>query len=249
MKNLLVRLIGWKATILHGDPTVFDRWKLLKRYLLTGPIRTLDVVCGSGAFTMYASKIGNESVGITFDERNSSIVSIRANILGLQNIKIIQKDLRYLDKYIDKLGKFDQIICFESIEHILDDRKLISELSLLLKPGGRLLLTTPFKHYKPLRGDRLSDYEDGGHVRWGYTHEEIRELFDTCGIDVILNEYVSGIISQQLTNFMRILSKINSLFAWAIIFPLRIFQIFDPSLTKLIDYPYMCIGVVGKKRE
>ena len=248
MNNMLVRLIGWKASVLHGDPCVFDRWKWLKRHLLPGPLRTLDAGCGSGAFTMYSSKIGNESVGISLDERTNEKARVRASILRIPNVQFILADLRDLDKFTDRLGKFDQIICFETIEHIQNDKKLIADLSNLLKPGGRLLLTTPFKYYKRLLGDKLSEYEDGGHVRWGYTHEEMRELLNECGLDVVAEEYISGFVSQQITNLMRVLSKVNARIAWAVTFPLRIFQILDSPLTKLIGYSYLCIGVVGGKR-
>ena len=249
MKDIFIRLIGWRAAIFHGDPTVYDRWKWIRRHLSHGTLRTLDVGCGSGAFTMYAAKIGNESVGISSDDRNCETAIKRANILGLKNIKIIQADLRDLDNYFNTLGTFDQIMCLETIEHILDDKKLISDLSTLLKPGGRLVLTAPFKYYKPLLGDKLSDREDGGHVRWGYTHDEMRSLFNQCRMDIIVEEYISGIISRQLTHYMRILGKLHARIAWTVIFPFRIFQVFDSSLTKLIGYPYLSIGVMGKKRE
>lgn len=251
MNNILIRLIGWKATVLHGDPTVFDRWRWLKRYLSGGSLRTLDVGCGSGVFTMYAAKIGNEAVGISLDERNTQVAGVRARILCIPNVQFIQADLRDLGKFADRLGKFDQIICFETIEHIRNDKKLIAGLSNLLKPGGRLLLTTPFKNHKPLLGEKLSECENGDHIRhirWGYTHDEIGELFDENGLDTLTKEYISGFVSQQLTNLMRVLSKTNAMIAWVIIFLLRILQIFDSLLTRLIGYPYLSIGVVGMKR-
>lgn len=38
---------------------------------------------------------------------------------------------------------YDIVICFQVIEHIKDDKKLVEEIKRILKPGGRLLLTTP----------------------------------------------------------------------------------------------------------
>lgn len=38
---------------------------------------------------------------------------------------------------------FDKIICFETIEHVPHPRKAVKELYRILKPGGKLLLTTP----------------------------------------------------------------------------------------------------------
>ena len=96
MNNLLVRLIGWKATVLHGDPSTYDRWKWLKTHLSPGPFRTLEAGCGSGAFTMYAAKIGNEATGISNDRRSNEVARVRANMLGISNINFIEIDLRNL---------------------------------------------------------------------------------------------------------------------------------------------------------
>lgn len=40
-------------------------------------------------------------------------------------------------------GAFDFVVCFQVIEHIKNDRLFVANLAELLKPGGRLLLTTP----------------------------------------------------------------------------------------------------------
>ena len=66
----IVKLVGWKATVLFGDPLAFDRYKWLKHHLQPGAHnRTLDAGCGNGAFTIYASKIRNQAIGISYDER------------------------------------------------------------------------------------------------------------------------------------------------------------------------------------
>lgn len=247
MNNLLVRILGWHATVLHGDPCVFDRWLWLKKRLRPGPLRTLDAGCGSGAFTMYAARIGNDALGLSFDEHNNAAAAGRAQILRIPGARFTHVDLRELDRRLPSLGVFDQIICLETIEHILDDRKLAKNLSALLKPGGRLLLTTPYKHYRRLLGDRLSATEDGGHVRWGYTHGEMRALFAGQGLEVVEESYISGVVSQQLTNLMRLLSCVHPYFAWIAVFPLRIFQVFDAPLTRALRYPPLGIGVVAIK--
>ena len=40
-------------------------------------------------------------------------------------------------------NSFDTVICFQVIEHIRRDDTLLAEMKRILKPGGRLLLTTP----------------------------------------------------------------------------------------------------------
>jgi len=248
MNNLLVRVMGWRATVLHGDPCVFDRWGWLSHHLLPGSLRTLEVGCGSGAFSSYASIIGNCAVGISHDESSNSRARARAEMLHLRNIEFITLDVAALHALVARLGKFDQVMCLETIEHIEEDKKLVSDLSFALKPGGRLLLTTPFKYYRRLLGDRLSETQDGGHVRWGYTPQEMKALFEENELRVVAQEYLSGFVSQQLTNAMRLLSRASTMAAWAAIFPLRVFQVLDPLLTNLIGYPYLSIAVVGVKQ-
>lgn len=245
----LLRLMGWKALVLHGDPSTFDRFRWLKKHLQAGSGRTLDAGCGNGAFAFYASSIGNQAIGVCFDKPSCQTMQSRAVRVGMNNTKFIQGDLRTLDQWGDRLGKFDQIICFETIEHIQNDKKLIADLSHLLNPKGRLLLTTPYKHYKPLLGDHLASCEDGGHVRWGYTHREIKALFQEYGLEVTTESYISGFISQKLMNLMRRLSHLNLAFAWVVTFPLRLLQVFDAALTNLIQYPYLSIGVVAVKKS
>jgi len=252
MINILVKLIGYPATILHGDAAVFDRYRWLKKNLLSGPLRTLDAGCGSGAFTMYAAKIGNEAVGISFDKRNNKVAAERAKILNIPNVNFVDGDLRKLDEMFEVLGKFDQIICFETIEHILNDKKLIKDFFSLLKSGGKLFLTTPYKYYRPLYGedkDKVSIYEDGGHVRYGYTHEEMADLLKKFGFEIKSLEYVSGYFSQQLINIERFLaSKINPKLAWLFVLPLRISSFLDLFGGKIIKYPYLSIGVIAVKK-
>ncbi|RYH75499.1 class I SAM-dependent methyltransferase [Flavobacteriaceae bacterium 144Ye] len=41
--------------------------------------------------------------------------------------------------------KFDTIICYHILEHIIDDKKAMSEIYRVLKPNGKAFIQTPFK--------------------------------------------------------------------------------------------------------
>lgn len=226
-----------------------DRWAWLKRHLRGGGLRTLDAGCGSGVFTMYSAKIGNETLGLSFEEKSNRLAQARADTLQIPNVHFVQGDLRQLDTLAADLGRFDQIVCFETIEHIIDDRKLVADLAVLLNPGGRLLLTAPNKNCRSLLGESISDHEDGGHVRWGYTHEEIAQLLLDNDLDIVAAEYVSGFVPQQLINLSRIIGRLNPELAWASVFPLRLLQRLDTPITGFLRHPYLSIGVVAVKRQ
>ena len=248
MTDPLVRLLGWRATILHGDVSVADRGKWLKRHLRPGPLRTLDAGCGSGAFTMYAAKLGNEAVGIAYGAPALIKAERRARLLGLDRaVRFLDADLRRLDEFGADLGSFNQIVLFECIEHIRDDAKLVRDLVARLRPGGTFLLTAPYKHHRPLWGETVSEVEDGGHVRFGYTHEEVTALMNAAGLEVVVTEFVSGLISQKLASIRFALERLDYRLAWAATMPLRILYPLDEPLTRMTGYPYLSVGVVGRK--
>jgi len=57
------------------------------------------------------------------------------------NVSFEKADLDGLRRFPD--NSFDTVICFQVIEHVEEDQRLLSEIKRLLKPGGSLLLTTP----------------------------------------------------------------------------------------------------------
>jgi SAM-dependent methyltransferase len=249
-RHLLVRLLGWRATILQGDPTVTDRWKWLRKHLRPGPLRTLDAGCGTGAFTMYAAKVGNRALGLAFDAGQLEAARVRAGILGLDGAEFRVGDLRHLADYAHTLGQFDQVILFETIEHVLDDAGLVANVAGLVRPGGRLLLTAPYQHHRKLFGEKVSPVEDGGHVRFGYTHEGVADLFARAGLEVEASEYVGGLVSQKLASLQFALMRlVGARGAWLATLPLRVVHGLDGPLTRLFRYPCLSVALVGRKPD
>jgi len=77
--------------------------------------------------------------------------------------------------------EFDVVFCFDLIEHIKEDMKLLKELSRVLKDNGKIILTTPMKDGVsfPMLNKKKNEMinKNWGHVRKGYSLEQIRELF------------------------------------------------------------------------
>jgi len=244
MKENLLKLLGWPVTLRFGDPLVMDRWRWLKPRLGRGALRTFDAGCGNGCFSFAAAAAGNEVIGGSFDLEPLKKAQARARSFGLDRVHFEQIDLRELPAHQQRLGKFDQIICTECIEHVINDEKLVKDLAAILKPGGRLLLTTPHADHRALRHEKLTDKEDGGHVRWGYSEQRLREICDAAGLKVVDVDHTSGWISQKLTNLIRVR---NEKFAWLLTYPLRCAQPLDRALNRWVRYPWFGIGIVAEK--
>ena len=250
MPDTTLRAFGWSPLLIHGDPCVLDRWLWLRRQLRPGALRTFDAGCGNGAFSIYAAKRGNQVVAASFSPREQADARRRAHTLGVEGIDFRQIDLREIEAHRESLGSFDQIICFETIEHLTDDDALVRSLAAMLAPGGRLLLTTPFEGHRPLfTEDRHpSPVEDGSHVRFGYSAERLRQIAEGAGLTVESEAFISGVISQKLTDLMRRLTaRLGRLPAWAIMLPLRPLVVLDAPLSRLLGYPYLSVALSAAK--
>lgn len=250
MADALLHVFGWRSLLFHGDPCVLDRWLWLRRYLRHGDARTFDAGCGDGVFSMYARRAGNSVVAASFSEDDLSKARRRATFTGATGIAFRTLDLRELGAQHSALGEFDQVICLESIEHVRDDERLLQSLADLLRPGGRLLLTTPFAGHRPLYSeDPTPDtIEDGSHVRYGYSQRQLRHIIEKAGFDVASEGFVSGVVSQTITSVMRRTRWFGYLPAWLIVLPLRPLVVLDRPLTRLLRYPYLSLAVCAERR-
>ncbi len=238
MSNLLVRILGWPATVIQGDTMVFDRWQWLRRRLpltASGAMSVIDVGCGSGAFTLGAARRGYRAVGLSWDERNQAIAMSRARILRLSDVTFPICDVRCLSEYSELKCRFDVAICTEHIEHVIDDKKLLIDIYACLKPGGRLLLTTPNFFYHPMaRSERgpFHEIEDGAHVRRGYSASMLMELCREAGFFVEEIGHVSHTFSQLATRLHRAATAVlGRVLGWFVTVPFRVLPpLLDPWL-------------------
>ena len=254
MKSLLVQMFGFPATLIHGDTLVLDRWLWVRQYLPIvprGSKRLLDVGCGTGAFTIGASRRGYRALGLSWDQRNQDVARQRASICSAPLAEFEVQDVRHLDVRHDLRERFEIVVCCENIEHILNDRKLMVDMSRCLKSGGTLLLTTPNYNYRAItKGDDgpFSQSEDGWHVRRGYTSEELKSLCAPAGLKVARIDYCSGFVSQKTTGLMRAGSAVHPLVGWGLVLPLRVLPLLlDPWLSKISRWPGFSIVLIATK--
>jgi SAM-dependent methyltransferase len=241
-KSLLVKLFGFPATLLHGDPTVLDRWLWLRSHL--PPTRNgesvLETGCGSGAFSIGAALRGYSVTGLSWDERNQRIAAERAALCGAATAGFEIVDARRLDEEPQYLGAFDIVIACEVIEHVLDDLKLMRNMSACLKPGGRLLLTAPNVEYLPIAPGHMGPFsgiEDGGHVRKGYSKAMLLELCAQAGFEGAELSFCSGVLSQKLAGLQGSISALHPLLGWAATLPMRALPLLaDALVTRWPEY-------------
>jgi 2-polyprenyl-3-methyl-5-hydroxy-6-metoxy-1,4-benzoquinol methylase len=136
----------------HGklgvDATNNTPWhNLLRQHLdperdLSGK-RVLEIGCGRGDFTCWLARQSYRPAEIVAaDFAATAVVKGRsyAASQGLSGITWEVADIQAI-KHVDE--SFDTVISCETIEHVPDPKQAVRELARVLKPGGRLILTTP----------------------------------------------------------------------------------------------------------
>lgn len=80
---------------------------------------------------------------------------------------------------------FDCVTMFDVLEHIEDDAKAASEARRVVRSGGTILVSCPdadwrYPHYdfmRPVANDERALMDEWGHVRRGYTPDQLAVLF------------------------------------------------------------------------
>lgn len=101
-------------------------------------LRILDVGCGAGLLCEPLAERGSEVVGIDAAARNLEIARWHAK---KNNLDI---DYRHcLAEHILEAGEtFDVVLNTEVVEHVADPQQLMKDCSLLVRPGGILIVAT-----------------------------------------------------------------------------------------------------------
>lgn len=115
-----------------------DRYEFAKGFLV-GNEKVLDTACGSG----YGSKMLAEKASVVVG------VDISEQAIGWANK---QNKERNIDFLVGDLGSglgflpdnsFDVIVSFETIEHIANQDIMLGEFKRILRPRGKLIISTP----------------------------------------------------------------------------------------------------------
>lgn len=189
------------------EEKIFDAGCGVGLYSLRMAYKSAYVVGGDLSFLFrYAKKLGDDKL--------------------LMFIDFILMDLNYIPI---KSGTFDKIVCVDVLEHIPTDNKVVAEFSRILKENGEVLVHVPnLKRYNRMnmkeKQRSLKLEKSYGHVRSGYTLNQLIYLFKKNSIQIYDYTYTFGFWSQ-------IAGKLSSIFKDSvIIFPLLL-------LLALIDKP------------
>ncbi len=135
--NELPREVSPPATPATAESKLRDRHKLAFDWLPAGCERILDGGCAFGDGTApFAAKA---KVVCGCDPNPELIRQARENHPGIQFEVCPLEKMSYADE------SFDAITLTDVLEHVADEKAALDEMFRVLKPGGRLIITTPHR--------------------------------------------------------------------------------------------------------
>ncbi len=181
--------------------------RTVERLNLASGSNVLDVACGTGASALPAAEIVGSSgrvIGIDLAGSLLKLGRIKAKARGFKNIEFQQSDMTKLD-FGDNV--LDAVVCVFGIFFITDMESLVAELWRVVKPGGKLAITTwgpdlfepmysAFDNVlKVVRPDLVSDFRPWDRIT---TVSAVEQLLMNGGTTNITTEAEQG--EQKLLN-------------------------------------------------
>jgi len=193
VKNFLLKLVG------HPHPNGRIRAKAIKKYLEIK--KTLDLGCGEGIFCIELARRGIDVTGIDISQEAINHAKINAKSLKLRIPFIVSgaEKLPFEDK------SFDQVICLDVLEHVDDPIKVIKNIRKILREGGRLIITVPNELYLKksiLKFDFSVLLKKIGHTCPGYYLDELKQMLESNGFQVLHHTYYYKTFSQLITELV-----------------------------------------------
>jgi 2-polyprenyl-6-hydroxyphenyl methylase/3-demethylubiquinone-9 3-methyltransferase len=166
--------------------------------------KILDVGCAQGTLALLLAERGHRVTA----------ADLRPAFLDYAQSRYTHGDIRFiaanvLDENIS--DTFDLIFANQIIEHLVYPEKLLQRLRKCLKPGGRLVVTTPNGDYlknslpsfrqlgDPKDWEHLQHSADGDGHFYAYLVEELANIFKSSGfIDIRSNFFESPFISGHM---------------------------------------------------
>lgn len=136
-KNELASLVKHPATPVAVEVQLRDRHKVAFDWLPADCERVLDGGCAFGCGT--APLAAKAKLVCGCDPNPELIAQARGNFPGIQFEICPLEKMPYADE------SFDAITLTDVLEHVADEKAALDEMFRVLKPGGRLIITTPHK--------------------------------------------------------------------------------------------------------
>jgi len=194
--------MDYRDHILQNDKINLHFWfaarlnliDLLLRKVMTNKSTTksiLDIGCGTGTELSVLKKYGRVTA-LDFDQATLDLIKQQ----GIQTI------LADIEKFSLPQNNYDAVCCFDLLEHLTDDQKVLNNIFHSLKNNGYLIFTVPAWQFLYSTHDLALQ-----HCR-RYSQRELRKKTAAAGFNIIMVGYWNSILF-PLEAMVRLFNKFN----------------------------------------
>lgn len=157
-------------------------WEALARSALPllAPGRVLDIASGDGVLAELLAPHSQEYVCVDASARVVAAASDR--LRRFEHVTVREGDMHALP-FED--GHFDLVVLMHALTYATRPAVAVAEAARVLRPGGRLLLSSLARH------EHRAAVEAYGHVNLGFTDRELRKFMEKAGLEIATTETVT----------------------------------------------------------
>lgn len=186
-KRTAVKQFGRRSGAYAACGTLMDQTDLdtvVELLELSGSERVLDVATGTGYLAMALSPHVGEVVGIDITPQMLGLAVQAARERGMDNISYLNGDVEHLP--FGECG-FDVVSCRFSFHHFPEPLESLSEMTRVLRPGGRLVIEDMVSSEDAAKcryQNEMENLRDPSHIRH-YRASELEQMLSWAGLKVL----------------------------------------------------------------
>jgi DNA-binding transcriptional ArsR family regulator/protein-L-isoaspartate O-methyltransferase len=157
-------------------------WEALARSALPllAPGKVLDIASGDGVLAELLAPHAQEYICIDASARVVAAASDRLRRFG--HVEVREGDMHALP-FED--GHFDLVVLMHALTYASRPAVAVAEAARVLRPGGRLLLSSLARH------EHRAAVEAYGHVNLGFSDKDLRKFMEKAGLEISSSETVT----------------------------------------------------------
>jgi ubiquinone/menaquinone biosynthesis C-methylase UbiE/DNA-binding transcriptional ArsR family regulator len=157
-------------------------WEALARSALPllEPGDVLDIASGDGVLAELLAPHSNRYVCL--DSSTKVVLAASERLRRLENVEVREGDMHTLPF---AAAQFDLVVLMHALTYSEHPAQAAAEAARVLRPGGRLLLTSLAKH------EHRQAVEAFGHVNLGFAEKELQKFVAKAGLDLISSQTVT----------------------------------------------------------
>lgn len=148
----------------------------------------LEIACGRGDLAQWCAASARPAMLIAADFSMHAVHLAKRRGAGRNAVRFLQADAQSIPL---PAASVDTAICCETIEHVPEPQAAVRELARVLRPGGRLYMTTPnylgpmgaYRAYLRVRGRRFT--EEGQPINHLLLGPFVRQWVRSAGLRVL----------------------------------------------------------------